>query len=205
MMTPVFRKLALKTAVVAVVYAALLFGIIIPKLMSVRKLNAGVQAAFQENQALQAAILTEKNSGDRLEEIKASLAAYQKQVLDQEDLARTLDQIGSVAQSVRLKVLSLQALDKPRALPGTPFIDRGLEVQQMRIELNAEGKYPDILSYFNELKKLPYPAIVETVSLKRASSTGLVEGEEPVLHLGVTLAVLMRLPPDLNSRPGGLS
>ncbi len=203
MMTPAAKTLSLKTGLVAGVFLAVFFFVILPKLASVRKLGAEVNKTFQENQALQAAILTAKNSGDRLEEIQAQLDQHRTKVLFQEDLARTLDEIGSAAQAVRLNVMSLQALDQPRLLPGDPFMDQNLEVQQVRISLKAEGQYPDMIRYFKKLEKMPYPVAVQTVLLKNPVLSITVEGKEPSLAMEVTLAVLMRLPPSKNPVSGG--
>jgi len=202
MMTVEAKKLAVKSVLAASVFVAVLSLVILPKAVRVRKLAADVRVTLQENQKLQTSVLTAKHSGDRLEEIKTALAKYKTKALDQEDLTRVLDEIGSAAQTSRLSVISLRALDEPRRIPGAAFVDGALEIQQVMISLKAEGHYPDIVRYFKALEQLPYLTAVRTVNLKSAVLEPSAEGEDPRLSVEVALAVLMRVPPIKNTALG---
>ena len=195
MMTVEAKKLTIKAGLALSVFAALLFLVILPKASSVRKLAEEVRVALKDNQELQTSVLTAKHSGDRLDEIKETLAQYRTKALYQEDLTRVLDEIGSVAQTARLKVVSLRALDEPRRIPGEAFVEGALEIQQVMISLTAEGQYPDMVNYFKTLEHLTYSADVQRVMLKNSEFVPSTAGQDPHLSVEVMLAVLMRVPP----------
>jgi len=195
MMTVEVKKLTVKTILAVFVFSAVLFLVILPKVSVVRKLAAEVRVALADNQRMQTSVLTAKHSGDRLDEIKGTLAQYKVKALYQEDLTRVLDEIGAAAQTARLNVVSLRALDEPRRIPGEAFTEGALEIQQVKISLKAEGQYPDMVSYFKTLDQLSYLADVQQVTLKSASFGLLAEGEDPRLSADVMLTVLMRVPP----------
>ena len=194
MMTPALKKLMTRSALIGGVFAAAFFIVVLPKVMAVRRLSADVRKTFQENRALQALILTANNSGDRLEVIQQKLEKYKKRALRQEDLTKALDAIGSQAQAIRLNVLSLQALDQPRRIPGEIFTDGDSEIQQVQIALKAEGEYPDVRQYFDKLEELPYQVSIQTILLKNISPQTTESHKEPLLSLEVTMGVLMRFP-----------
>jgi len=195
MMTVEAKKLGINSGLVLGVFAALLLLVILPKASSVRKLAAEVRVALADNQMLQVSVLTAEHSGDRLDEIKETLAQYKTKALYQEDLTRVLDEIGSAAQTARLKVVSLRALDEPRRIPGAAFVEGAFEIQQVMISLTAEGQYPDMVNYFKTLERLIYSADVQKVMLKSTDFVPSAEGEDPRLSVEVKLAVLMRVPP----------
>ena len=205
MMSPVLKKLTTQSGLVGGVFLAAFFVAVLPKWMAVRQLSTEVHKNFRDNQALQTLILTVNNSGNRLEVIQKKVREYKKKVLRQEDLTKVLDEIGSQAPALHLNVLSLQALNEPRQLPGQAFIDEGLEVQQIRIVLKAEGQYQDIRNYLKQLEAMPYQVRVQTILLKNTSA-GVIkeENKEPLLSMEVTLGVLMRLPKlKAAASPGG--
>ena len=111
MMTIEVKKLTVKSILAGGLFCALLFLVILPKVSAVRKLATSVRLALAENQRLQTSVLTAKHSGDRLDAIKEKLAEYKTKALYQEDLTRVLDEIGVAAQTARLNVVSLRALD----------------------------------------------------------------------------------------------
>ncbi len=201
MMRPSKKKLLTKAGIVFGVFFALVFVVILPEFIFVRQLSLDVQKTFHSNQTLQTMILTAKNAGNRLEVIQQKLADYKKRVLWPEDLTRSLDEIGSQAQSQGLNVLSLQALDEAKLIPGDAFIDQGLEIQQVGIMLKAEGRYQDIRNYFEQLEAMPYQVRVQTLLLKNTSAGGVDEKKEPVLGMEITLGVLIRLPQSVVAAP----
>ncbi len=192
MMTPALKELITKTGLAGGVFFVAIFVIVLPKFMMARRLSMEVQKTFQENRKIQTLILTVKNSGDRLEVIQKKLEQYKKRALRQEDLTEMLDTIGSQAQGMRLNVLSLQALDEPRRIPGEVFMDGGFEIQQLRIALKAEGEYSDLRRYFDKLEELPYEVRIQTILLKNTSAGAMEKNKEPILSMEVTLGVLMR-------------
>ncbi len=195
MMTSAAKKLTVKSVLAMLIFGALLFLIILPKVGSVRKLAAEVRMALAENQKLQTAVLTAKHSGDRLDEIKGTLAQYKAKALHQEDLTKVLDEIGSTAQAAGLSVRSLRALDEPHRIPGEPFVEGPLEIHQVIISLKVEGRYPDIVRYFQSLEGLSYSTAIQKVVVKSAAAATLQKGEDPQLSAEIMLAVLMRVPP----------
>ena len=203
MMTPVLRRLLIKAGLVNVLFLAVFFLGILPKFMAVRRLSAEVHRSFHDNQILQEMILTAKNSGQRLERIQEKLEQYRKKVLRPGDLTHVLDEIGSQAQAEHMNVLSLQALDQPRKIPGEPFTDGEWEIQQVRIALKAEGEYPDLQRYFKQLEGMPYQVSVQSIFLKNTSVDAMVPNKEPLLRMEVTLGVLMRFPKSKIPEPGG--
>ena len=203
-MTPTVKKLVTKAGLVAGIFFAVLFIIVLPKFTSVRRLSKEVQNTFQENRKSQALILTTKNSADRLDVIQKKLENYKKRVLRQEDLTKMLDTIGTDAQKTRLNVISLQALDNPLKTTGEIFTDGGFEIQQLRVDLKVAGAYSDIRQYFEILEKLPYEVRVQTILIKNTSAEAMEKNKEPVLSMDVTMGVLMRFPKYKGAERGSL-
>lgn len=195
MMTVEAKKLTVQSVLAVCLFAAVLFLVLLPKASRVRKLAEDVKMTLADNQRLQTSVLTAKHSGDRLDEINEKLNRYKARALYQEDLPRVLDEIGATAQTARLSVLSLRALDEPRRIPGESFVEGALEIQQVIVSLKAEGQYPDMVQYFKALESLPYLTSVQTLSLKKADLRETLENEEPRLSVEVMIAVLMRVPP----------
>ena len=195
MMTIEVKKLTVKTIIAGGLFCALLFLVILPKAVRVKKMAADVRGTLAHNQQLQTSVLTAKHSGERLDQIKETLVQYKKKALYQEDLTRVLDEIGAAAQTAGLNVVSLRAMDEPHRIPGEPFVEGSLEIQQVMVSLQAEGKYPNMVQYFKALDYLAYSADVQTVTVKSADFVSAKEGEDPRLSADVMLAVLMRVSP----------